>query len=363
MLQRKEMTALLINVISLKMLLTFPRIFIINSGNAAWIQALYNTAAVFLIFFVTTKLYRGNKNVIQLAETAGGKTLKIIVGMTVFAVLLINFSSVVRIFPESVKSVLLQNFKLEVIVITFVIATAIGAYIGLQSVAKVNYLFLPVAGAVLLAFLLLLIPYYRFSNIMPVFGQGYKAIFGKGFNTVSLFSDILFLNILLPHCENAGEARKSGVKALVIGAGISVIILLGYCLVYPYPASKEFIIPVYQLARIIHLSSFFSRFEALFQFVWSILVLLYSSVYVYTMCYVWQITFNLKFYRPLIFPVVLISSVIAMVPNSMLDLISTEEIRSLIVYPIAFLLPLIFGAVSRRYYGERMRKDESDEEV
>ena len=66
------MTALLINVISLKMLLTFPRIFIINSANAAWIQALYNTLVVFLIFFATTKLYRGNKNVIQLA----GRRLK-----------------------------------------------------------------------------------------------------------------------------------------------------------------------------------------------------------------------------------------------------------------------------------------------
>ncbi len=363
MLQKKEMTALLINVISVKMLLTFPRIFIINSGNAAWIQATYNFIAVFLIFLVTKMLYRGKKNIIELAETAGGKPLKIVVGMIVFALLLINFSSIVRIFPESVKSVLLQDFKIEVIVIAFVVAIAIGAYIGIQSIAKINYIFMPTAGAVLLAFLLLLIPYYRFSNLMPIFGEGYKSIFLKGFNTVSLFSDMLFLNIFLPYCENVGEAKKSGTKALLISALIAVGILAAYCLVYPYPASKEFMIPVYQLARIIHLSSFFSRFEALFQFAWSILILLYSSIYVYAMCYVWQITFNLKFYRPLIFPIVLISSVIAMIPSSMLDLINTEEIKSLIVYPAAFLLPIIFGAVSRRYYGERTRKENADEKA
>ena len=357
------MTALLINVISVKMLLTFPRIFIINAGNAAWIQALYNSAVMFLVFFVTWKLYRGRKNVIELAQMAGGKALKTIVGIIVFIVLMINFSSIVRNFPELVKTVLLQDFKLEVIVIAFVIATAVGAYIGIQPVAKINYLFMPAAGAVFLAFLLLLIPYYRLCNILPVLGQGYKAIFGKGFNTISLFSDILFLNILLPHCENAGEAKKSGIKAIIISAVIAVVVLLSYSFVYPYPASKEFIIPVYQLARIIHLSSFFSRFEALFQFAWSILILLYSSIYVYAMCYVWQITFNLKFYRPLVFPIVLVSSVVAMVPSSMLDLISTEEIKSMIVYPIAFLLPLIFGIVSRRYYGERTRKGDSNEEI
>ncbi|MCH5209509.1 MAG: GerAB/ArcD/ProY family transporter [Oscillospiraceae bacterium] len=363
MLQRKEMTALLINLISVKMLLTFPRIFIINAGNAAWIQAIYNTAVVFLIFFLTVKLYRGRKNVIELAGMRGGKGLKILVGMIVFVILLINFSSIVRIFPESVKSVLLQDFKIEVIVIAFVIAIAIGAYIGIQSIAKINYLFMPVAGAVFIAFMLLLIPYYRLCNIMPLMGQGYKAILGKGFNTLSLFSDIIFLNIFLPYYENAGEAKQSGIKALAISAIIAVIILSGYCLVYPYPSSKEFIIPVYQLARIIHLSSFFSRFEALFQFAWSILILLYSSVYVYAMCYVWQITFNLKFYKPLIFPIVLISSVVAMIPSSMLDLISTEEIKSMIVYPTAFLLPVIFGIVSRKYYGEQMRKGDKNEEI
>ena len=40
MIDRKKMTTLLINVISVKMLLTFPKIMIINSGNAAWIECI-----------------------------------------------------------------------------------------------------------------------------------------------------------------------------------------------------------------------------------------------------------------------------------------------------------------------------------
>ena len=83
MIDRKKMTTLLINVISVKMLLTFPKIMIINSGNAAWIECIYNTLIVIGLFWITTKLYRSNKNIIQLAEMTGKKWLKIIVGVVI----------------------------------------------------------------------------------------------------------------------------------------------------------------------------------------------------------------------------------------------------------------------------------------
>ena len=101
MIDRKKMTTLLINVISVKMLLTFPKVMIINSGNAAWIECIYNTLIVIGLFWITTKLYRSNKNIIQLAEMIGKKWLKIIVGVVVFVVLLINYSSIIRIFPRN----------------------------------------------------------------------------------------------------------------------------------------------------------------------------------------------------------------------------------------------------------------------
>lgn len=365
MLQRKEITSLLINVICTKMLLTFPRTMIINSGNSAWIQAIYNSVIVFIIFFTTYSIYRGKKNIIELAQMFGGKALKIIVGIMVFAVLMINFATIIRIFPETVKIVLLQDFRVELILVALLVAMSVGAYIGIESLAKINYIFMPVAGVVFIGFLLLLIPYYKFENIFPIFGEGYKNLFVNGFNGISLFSDLILLNVFLSHCENNGEAKKSGKKSLFVSSVISVIILLAYCLVYPYPASKDFLIPVYQLAKVVHITSFFSRFEALFQFIWSILVLLYSAIYVYALCYVWQLTFGLRYYRPLIFPIVVINGVIALIPSSIVTAVTAEKLENIIVYPLAFLLPIIFGFVSRKYYGklEESGKEQKSEEV
>ncbi len=360
MLQRKEITTLLVNLISAKMLLTFPRIVIENSGNSAWLEIIFNTVMAALLFLVTVTLYRGKKNIIQLAEMSGGKGLKIFIGIFVFTVLIINFASIIRIFPETVKIVLLQDFRVEVIIGAFVVAIALGAYIGIEPLAKINNIFMVIAGAVFLAFVLLLLPYYNIDNLLPIFGNGFGGIFFRGLNTLSLFSDILILNILLPYCENYSEAKKSGWRAIYLSAAISLIIILAYCLIYPYPESKEFMIPVYQLARVIYLSSFFSRFEAIFQFVWSLVLFLYAAIYVYVLCYVWQITFGLKYYRPLIFPVVIISGVIALLPSSLIDLVSVEEWENIAVYPISFLLPIIFGLVSRKYYGGKKIGKEKD---
>ena len=333
MIDRKKMTTLLINVISVKMLLTFPKVMIINSGNAAWIECIYNTLIVIGLFWITTKLYRNNKNIIQLAEMTGKKWLKIIVGVVVFVVLLINYSSIIRIFPETVKIVLLQDFEIEFIIPIFMLAIGIGAYIGLEPIARVNNMFMPLAGIVLLLSLILLIPYL----------------------------DILLLNILLPYCENSSEAKKSGWRAIYISATIGVVILLSYCLIYPYPVSREFMIPVYQLSRVIHLGNFFSRFEVIFQFIWSILVLVYSSIYVYALCYVWQITFDLKYYKPLILPVVIISGIVAVLPSSVVDLVKSERLENIIVYPVAFLLPILFGFYSKKIYNKRTVNEESGE--
>lgn len=348
MLQRKKLTGLIITAIAVKMLLTYPRNIVLNSGNAAWLQILYTFLITVLVFLVTAAAYRGRKNVIETAELCGGKFLKVVMGIIVFAILTANIFSTIRIFPETIKTILLQETRVEVILLVFAVVTIIGAYMGLESIATVNYLFLPIAGAVMIAFLALLLPYYRLGNLVPILGNGAKSVFVTGINSMSVFSDIILLNIYLPYMDNYGDYKKGGIKAILIGGVVAVLITLAYCSAYPYPDSKNFIFPVYQLTRMIHLSSFFSRFETFFQFIWSILVLLYAAFYVYSMCYVWQITFNLKYSKPLIVPITIALFTAALLPNSIMDFINSESMIYYIIYPFAFLLPLIFAAPSRK---------------
>ena len=347
MLRKKEITALTINAVLVKMLFEFPRTVILNSGNSAWMQIIYNLIIVLLIFFVTAKFYEKKKNIIEVADELGGKGLRIAVGIVMFVILSVNFLSVIRLFPETVKIVLLKDTPVNMIVFLFAAAAAFGAYMGINSIARIHCIFLPIANIILVLFIILLAPYYKVENIMPFFGEGAKKLFVNGFETVSLFADIILLNILLPYAQTLNDVKKSGYKSILISGGLSVIIMLAYCMLYPYPVSENFIFPVYQMTRMVHLSSFFSRFEAIFQFVWSLLLLLYASVYVYILSYIFQITFSLKYIKPVIVPVVIICYSLSLIPSSLAQTVGIEELISKIVFPLVFIIPFIAGIMGR----------------
>lgn len=123
--------------------------------------------------------------------------------------------------------------------------------------------------------------------------------------------------------------------------------MLVYGLVYPYPVSGEFVLPLYQMTRIIDLGSFFNRFEAIFQFIWSILMFLYGVSYLYILCFVWQITFGLKYLKPLLLPVTLLIAGFSFIPESIMTANKMAVLLENAVYPVALLLPLCVGLLDR----------------
>ena len=83
MLTQKQLTMISVNAIAVKMMLTYPRVLIVMCGNAAWINVLYCTALAVLLFGAIRAVYSTDKNIIDTAESVGGKALRIIVCLIV----------------------------------------------------------------------------------------------------------------------------------------------------------------------------------------------------------------------------------------------------------------------------------------
>ena len=170
----------------------------------------------------------------------------------------------------------------------------------------------------------------------------------SGLSSLSLFSDLIILNLLIPYCKNLDTARRCGRYAIITAGASAVIVTLVYCLTFTYPASKNFIIPMYQMARLVHLSTFFSRFEAFFEFVWSIMILLYSALYLFMICHTVQVTLSLKYVKPLVLPMGVIIFMISLIPDSMMDMLEIEAQIVKYSYIPVFALYLVFGFVNKR---------------
>lgn len=351
MLTRKQLSAISINIIIVKMLMTYPRFLYIKNGNAAWISVLYCMILALLLFYITKFFYKFNLNIIGLSEKLGGKVLKVIVGISVILVMGLKFFSLIRIVPDFIRLVLLKETYTEVIGLVFITALIAGAFCGIEAIGRVHRFFLPIAGGIFLIFILLLIPSFKIDNILPIMGNGSFNLFIDGISGLSIFSDILLINILIPNVKNIEDYEKSGTKAIWIGGGVSVIISLVYSLSYPYPVSTEFIIPIYQLERLIHFSTFFSRFEAVFQFVWCISVILYGATYVTVISEVFKSTFGHRYSKPLIIPIAICIVGAALMPRTFSGMANLEMKINEWIYIPSFFIPIALGIAGK------MKKD------
>ncbi len=341
--ENKELSCILINLITAKMLFSYPRGMVLSAGNAAWIQAVFVSLVSCLFFWFVLFIYRKStmKSIIEISGEVGGRPLKIAVGLLLVAVILFNSSLTMRSLPESVKTVLLPLAPMRLILFLLAIAIGVGAYMGIFSIARIHSIFVPVSIIFLLFFFALLIPNIDVTNIFPVLGKGTYNIFVEGLPSLSIFSDIIILFVLLPLCKNYEGVKSSSHKALLISSVINVLIVLFYNLIYSYPTSMEFMLPVYQMTRLIKIGDFFQRLEAFFESVWSFGIMLYSALYLFCLCHIWKEAFDLKYYKPLILPFCVIMSAVSFLPSSTVKMIGMQKTSSLISIPVSFLLPLL----------------------
>lgn len=343
--EKNQVICMLINIICIKMIMTYPRVLVQYMGNATWINIIYVSLIVLLLYYLIGKVYKPEYGTfVSAAEKIGGKIFKRITGVVIAAVFILNIAFEVRSYPETVKTVLLEETKMQIIIILYILASAVGAYLGIENNARIHSVFIPIAGVIMLGFFLLSMPYWKVNNVMPVLGNGAKSIFIKGTQNICMMSDVAVLNYLMPYIKTKRDIKYSGYISIIISAVFSVFIIGTYNLIYPYPVSSEFILPVYQISRIVKAGMFFQRWEAFFQFVWSIGMYLYTSLYISVITGIIAETFELKYSNILVFPIAVTVTSVAFMINMQNSLtMLAAGVYSMIV--IAFCVPVIYGSI------------------
>jgi len=339
----REMTLLIANLLSVKAIFAFPREIFASSANAAWIEVIYMSLlawAMLELSFLTYKI-SGKKSIIDLAEKIGKKPFKIAVALLVTAVLAVNFITEVRMFSESVKIILLPKTDIEYIMILLAVTICLGQKSGLSAAATINAIFFPICLVFLGFIVIFLSKTYNMNNLFPILGNGTGSILKGGIKNISCFSDVLAVNLLLPHIQDISIPKKSGRKALLIASLTMLFICLSYALCYPYPWSKEFLLPVYQLSTRIRAGEYFQRFEAFFEFVWEISQLLYSTIYIFLISETLAKAFSLSDRTAICYGVIAAVALISIEPSSVVTVLAVSKIADMATAHLAYLLPIV----------------------
>ena len=113
---------------------------------------------------------------------------------------------------------------------------------------------------------------------MPIFGTDTKKLVDGILTKHFGFTETVLLFFFAPLLGSFKEVKKSAILTFFIITSVSVLFTLAYCLTIPYPASKDFFLPFYQMTRMIKSGAFLQRLEPIVVFVWTSFVMCSMSI-------------------------------------------------------------------------------------
>jgi len=344
-----EAACILLNLLSTKIILDFPRTASEDAGSAAWLMILLDSAVVYLLFLIITRLYRkfAGKDLLEVSEKAFGETGRIIFGIIYLAQFMYVTSIILRQFAEDIKVISLANTPVSIIILMFSAGMVVGAWLGLEAISRLHVLAIPIMAAAFVLILLFNIPRYDISRLSPWLGLGIETLAVKGIINLSYFSELAALFFLMPFLKKKTSYGEIGRYGVFFSGLFLVLSTLCYLMVYQYPTSTEFFLPVYQMARSIKIGRFFTRIESAFILIWASCAFLYLSACLYFITYIFQRAFSLKYRKPLIAPFIILVFTLSMVPENLYSALQAEmQIYRTFSWIITFVLPLILLAAA-----------------
>ncbi|NLC68602.1 MAG: GerAB/ArcD/ProY family transporter [Clostridiaceae bacterium] len=301
--------------------LSMQRIIAEIAGSAGWVFITYVAILAFLIFWLIIRLYKNYEgmDIIDLAEYAGGRVGKIIIGTVLAGFLIISSALTLREYSENMKVISLHLSPISYVSFFFIVGMVIAAYLGLEAIVRFNSVVFPVIFISYIAILIGVSNYCNFTRLAPYLGFGPYNLFIESIPRISFYSGVMVLFFVAPYLKSYKLFREVGFSGFLISAAIIISSVFAYSLVYAYPISTENFLPVYQLSRLFSYGRFYERLESIFLIVWAMAALFYLSFTVFFTAFLIKKAFGLEYYRPLIIPSAIIIFNISMLFQSLMS--------------------------------------------
>lgn len=263
-----------------KYLIVLPEYMVKYNGNAAWITALLKNLTAFVFLIILIRLYAPfeGQSITDVAFSAFGGFGRTIFNISYIAGFMLFNAALFRLLIEALKTVNHLGAVYEYYALFIAAAVVCASFMGMKSAANLSTVIFPFIVLSIALISVIMLPHYRLHNIMPIWGTGIKEIGRSLTSRLFGYSEYALLFFLAPHIGKNSSLKKAALLAVGIVAFFSVGFTLVYCLSVPYPASKTFFLPLYQISRMIKSGSFLERLEPLIVFVWTALILCSLSV-------------------------------------------------------------------------------------
>lgn len=282
------------------------------------------------------------KNLIEINDEIYGKYLG-----KIFSILYIYYFWF--IIPENLRFIadffstyLFPDTDINVFII---VVTTVGIYTiknGLEVIARLSIILMSFILISSIFLTILVTPYIKLSNFLPVFEIGLKQ-FIQGTNLVVSIplGEIIAFTMIFPYVNKQMQVRKAAFIGYFIG-GISFFIFIFRNTAVLGNLRSIHILPSYQVAKLVNIGEIITRTEILVAITLLFIVFLKISIFYYATVLSMAQFFKLHSYKPLVIPIGIISGIFAVTMyNSSMEEGYNASIYAVFVIPFIILFPLI----------------------
>jgi spore germination protein KB len=272
----------------------------------AWISGIiqFFPAALLLIFFGSLGTRFPDLTVAQYSEKLLGRAPGKILTLVVLWAFLHMAAIEVRTYADMLVTVFVPDTPLLFLITAMVIASAAAAYAGIEVIGRAADLLFPVYLLMIIGSLLMPLPLLKtmLYNLEPVFARGCSPVIRGALTPAAVTVQFLVLTMLTPSVNEPKRALRSALEALAWASVILIpIALVTVAILGPQQGARA-IYPFFGMVRVVALSEFIERVEALAVFAWGLGLFVEVAVYLYCGAKGLSQVLGLGNYRPLILP-------------------------------------------------------------
>ncbi|MDT3424921.1 spore germination protein KB [Paenibacillus forsythiae] len=267
----RQLSLLVIYSIVGDMLLILPTIVSTVAGHASWISAFAAIPfgiLVLWLFYALSRLYPDG-TLMEIIRSIFGKWLGPVICVWYLAYFLLGSALYMREVADFIKTHILTDTPMRVIIILATITTTYALMKGLEPIARSAEIFFFIFMAALLSMLVLAIKDFDLANIRPFSGKGAMGIAEGGFFSVGYsFGELCMLMMIFPFVRHRSHTRRDLLLSGLIGGTMLASVVLWCLLVLGgYYTSTE-LFPSYILAQTINIGNFLERVEVILAVNW-----------------------------------------------------------------------------------------------
>jgi len=347
-----QMSALLSGTMLGVGVLSLPALLADNLKTDGWVLLIINGIIASILVIIINKvarLYPG-KTFIQFGKELVTAPVANII-LIIFAVYLIGLGAfAVRIFAEVVKMLLLSQTPTEFIIITMLLTTSYIARVGIEGLARMVTIVLPIVLIPIILILISALPDLDYTNLLPTFRFSLTDLL-KGIPTTFFsFIGFEFLLIYLGFVDKPKESVKYSL--LSIGA-VTFTYLVAFFVTLAQFGEIELthqLWPVLSLMKTIQIpGAFIENIEGVVMAIWVFGVFTSLAPVLYGIAVILSGLFKAKEHNYFVLPVIPIIYVLSLVPDNLASVYAYMDTFTnylgtfaTIVVPVVFFIAALF---------------------